>query len=259
MKPSAISSELRIEIMISRPSRASGAAQRVARRDLLSEVGVRHDEGGGRDAQRGQDESCWAAGWITRPILERWIPGVSDAGIAMLAALALFLAPVSLRKREFALDWSTAQRIPWGVIVLFGGGLSLADAIERTGLASWLAAGFGSFASWPFWMLVGLVVLVVVLFSELASNTATAAAFLPVVGALALSTGRDPMPLVIAAGLAASGGYMLPVATPPNAIVYGTGRISVPQLARAGAFLDLLFLILVPAVALLLVPLVFGR
>jgi sodium-dependent dicarboxylate transporter 2/3/5 len=200
-----------------------------------------------------------AAGWITRPILERWIPGISDAGIAMLAALGLFLAPVSLSKREFALDWSTAQRIPWGVIVLFGGGLSLADAIERTGLASWLAAGFAGFGAWPFWALLGVVCLVVVLFSELASNTATAAAFLPVVGALALSTGQDPMPLVIAAGLAASGGYMLPVATPPNAIVYGTGRITVPQLARAGALLDLLFLILVPAVALLLVPLVFRR
>ena len=200
-----------------------------------------------------------AAGWITRPILEHWIPGVSDAGIAMLAALGLFLAPVSLSKREFALDWSTAQRIPWGVIVLFGGGLSLADAIERTGLATWLAAGFGGFGSWPLWALLGVVALVVVLFSELASNTATAAAFLPVVGALALSSGQDPMPLVIGAGLAASGGYMLPVATPPNAIVYGSGRISVPQLARAGAFLDLLFLILVPAVALFLVPLVFGR
>ena len=200
-----------------------------------------------------------AAGWITRPLLERWVPGLSDAGIAMLAALGLFLAPVSLRRREFALDWATAQRIPWGVIVLFGGGLSLADAIDRTGLATWLATGFGGFASWPFWALLGLVVLVAILFSELASNTATAAAFLPVVGALALSTGQDPIPLVIAAGLAASGGYMLPVATPPNAIVFGTGRISVPQLARGGFFLDLLFLILVPAVAMLLVPLVFGR
>ncbi len=200
-----------------------------------------------------------AAGWVTRPILERWIHGVSDAGIAMLAALGLFLAPVSLREREFALDWATAQRIPWGVIVLFGGGLSLADAIERSGLANWLAAGFAGLGSWPFWALLGLAALVVILFSELASNTATAAAFLPVVGALALSTGQDPLPLVIGAGLAASGGYMLPVATPPNAIAYGTGRISVPQLARAGAFLDLLFLILVPALAIFLVPLVFGR
>ena len=200
-----------------------------------------------------------AVAWITRPILERLIPGISDAGIAMLAALALFLAPVSLRTREFALDWATAQRIPWGVIVLFGGGLSLADAIERTGLAAWLAEGFAGLGSWPFWALFVLVALVVVLFSELASNTATAAAFLPVVGALALSTGQDPLPLAIGAGLAASGGYMLPVATPPNAIAYGTGRITVPQLARAGFFLDLFFLVLVPAIAILLVPLVFGR
>jgi sodium-dependent dicarboxylate transporter 2/3/5 len=200
-----------------------------------------------------------AVAWTLRPILERYIPGLSDAGIAMLAALILFLAPVRWKRGEFALDWSSAQRIPWGVIVLFGGGLTLAEAIDRTGLAAWLAAAFGGLSAWPLTGIVGLVALVVILFSELASNTATAATFLPVVGALALSTGMDPVPLVLAAGLAASGGYMLPVATPPNAIAYGSGRITVPQLARAGALLDLLFLLLVPAAAVLLVPLVFGR
>ena len=200
-----------------------------------------------------------AVGWTLRPILERYIPGLSDAGIAMLAALILFLAPVRWKRGEFALDWSSAQRIPWGVIVLFGGGLTLAEAIDRTGLAAWLAAAFGGLSAWPLTGIVGLVALVVILFSELASNTATAATFLPVVGALALSTGMDPLPLVLAAGLAASGGYMLPVATPPNAIAYGSGRITVPQLARAGTLLDLLFLLLVPAAAVLLVPLVFGR
>jgi sodium-dependent dicarboxylate transporter 2/3/5 len=199
-----------------------------------------------------------ACGWIARPMLEGWIPGLSDAGIAMLAALALFLAPVSWRPREFALDWSTAQRIPWGVIVLFGGGLSLADAIERTGLGSWLAGGFESLGAWPHAAIVVLVALVVNLFSELASNTAPPATMLPVVGALALATGLDPLPLVIGAGLAASGGYMLPVATPPNAIAYGTGRVTVPQLARAGALLDLAFLVLVSVVATFLVPLVLG-
>jgi sodium-dependent dicarboxylate transporter 2/3/5 len=199
-----------------------------------------------------------AAAWILRPFLEGRIPGLTDAGIAMLAVLILFLAPVDWKRREFALDWSTAQQIPWGVIIFFGGGLALAEAIERTGLAAWLAAGFGNLEAWPPLALVVLVVAVVVCFSELASNTATAAAFLPVVGALALSTGRDPMPLVLAAGLAASGGYMLPVATMPNAIAYSTGRITIPQLARAGAFLDLLFLVLVPAAVIFLVPLVFG-
>jgi sodium-dependent dicarboxylate transporter 2/3/5 len=200
-----------------------------------------------------------ALGWTLRPLLERWVPGLGDAGIAMLAVLALFLAPVGWKSGEFALDWASAQRVPWGVIVLFGGGLSLADAIDRSGLAGWLATAFGGFGAWPLVAIVALVVAVVVMCSELASNTATAAAFLPVVGALALSTGMDLLPLVIGAGLAASGGYMLPVATPPNAIVYGTGRITVPELARAGALLDLLFLLLVPAAAVLLVPLVFGR
>jgi len=199
-----------------------------------------------------------AAGWIARPMLQGRIPGLSDAGIAMLAALALFLAPVSWRRREFALDWSSAQRIPWGVLVLFGGGLSLAAAIERTGLASFLARGFGNLGDWPPMAIIALIALVVILFSELASNTATAAAMLPVVGALALSTGLDPATLVVGAGLAASGGYMLPVATPPNAIAYGTGRITVPQLARAGALLDLVFLLLVSAVATLLVPRILG-
>lgn len=199
-----------------------------------------------------------AGGWIARPMLQGVIPGLSDAGIAMLAALALFLTPVSWRRREFALDWSTAQRIPWGVLVLFGGGLSLAAAIERTGLASFLARGFGNLGDWPPVAIIALIALVVILFSELASNTATAAAMLPVVGALALSTGLDPATLVVGAGLAASGGYMLPVATPPNAIAYGTGRITVPQLARAGALLDLVFLLLVSAVATLLVPRILG-
>jgi sodium-dependent dicarboxylate transporter 2/3/5 len=198
-----------------------------------------------------------ALGWATRPLLQRWLPGLGDAGIAMLASLALFLLPASGR-REPILDWESAQRVPWGVLILFGGGLSLADAIDRSGLADWLASAFVGLGSWPTAALVLVIVATVILFSELASNTATAAAFLPVVGALAISFGLAPLPLVIGAGLAASGGYMLPVATPPNAIVYGTGRITVPQLARAGALLDLLFLALVPLAALLLVPLVFG-
>lgn len=198
-----------------------------------------------------------ACGWIARPILQRWVPGLSDAGIAMLAATALFLVPVSWRAREFALDWSSTERIPWGVIILFGGGLSLADAFERTGLSDRLAAMFGSPEAWPAFAVLALSSGIVILLSELTSNTATAAAVLPVVGALARSAGMDATVLVIGAGLAASGGYMLPVATPPNAIAYGTRHVTVPQLARAGALLDVVFLLLVTGAAIVLVPLVF--
>jgi len=192
--------------------------------------------------------------WTTSPLLEDHLPGLSDAGIAIGAGLLLFVLPVDLKRGVFVLDWRWAERLPWGVLLLFGGGLSLASAIDRSGLAGWMAERFAGSVGWPVLLLLAAITVVVILFSELASNTATAAAFLPVVGALAVSAGIDPVLLVVPAGLAASGGFMLPVATPPNAIIYGTGRIDVPQLARAGVLLDLLFVILVPIVGALLVP-----
>lgn len=200
---------------------------------------------------------CAAVAWIARPVLEGWVPGLSDAGIGILAGVALFLLPAGGGER--VLEWRWASRVPWGVLLLFGGGLTLAEAIDRTGLAEWLAASTGGLAGWPLPVVVLVVALATILFSELASNTATAAAFLPVAGALATTMGTDPLMLVVPAGLAASGGFMLPVATPPNAIVYGSGAVTVPQLARAGGLLDLLFAALVPAAAILLVgPLLAG-
>ncbi|HKY59391.1 MAG TPA: DASS family sodium-coupled anion symporter [Gemmatimonadota bacterium] len=196
--------------------------------------------------------------WTTSPVLVNHLPGLSDAGIAVGAGLLLFVLPVDLRRGVFVLEWRWAERLPWGVLLLFGGGLSLASAIDRSGLAGWMAERFAGSAGWPVLLLLAAVTVVVILFSELASNTATAAAFLPVVGALAVSAGMDPVLLVVPAGLAASGGFMLPVATPPNAIVYGTGRIDVPQLVRAGVLLDLLFVILVPLIGALLVPRILG-
>ncbi|MDX1624216.1 MAG: DASS family sodium-coupled anion symporter [Gemmatimonadota bacterium] len=197
-----------------------------------------------------------AAAWVTRPLLERAIPGLSDAGIAILAGIALFLVPA--REGDRLLNWRWARRLPWGVLILFGGGLSLASAVDRTGLAAWLAESTGGLAGSPYIAVVLAVVVATILFSELASNTASAATFLPVVGAVAVTMGVDPLLLVIPAGLAASGGYMLPVATPPNAIVYGSGAVTVPQLVRAGGLLDLLFAVLVPLAAVLLVAPLFG-
>lgn len=191
--------------------------------------------------------------WVLRPLLEGWQPAVSDTTIAVAAGLALFLAPAGGAEGGRLLDWSHAERVPWGVLLLFGGGLSLAAAIDRTGLAVWMAGGLGDIGGWPLAAIILAVTLIVILFSELASNTATAAAFLPVVGALAIGTGHDPVVLTVAAGLAASGGFMLPVATPPNAIVYGSGRVTVPQLARAGGLVDVLFAVLVPLATLFLV------
>ena len=199
-----------------------------------------------------------ALAWITRPLLDGWVPGLSDAGIAVTGGLALFVVPSGAGRGSFLLDWETASRVPWGVLILFGGGLSLAATIDDTGLAAWLGAAMGDFPGWPFVAILAAVAVVVVLFSELASNTATAAAFLPIMGALALQLGHEPLLLAIPTGLAASGGFMLPVATAPNAIVYATGEVTMRQMARAGALLDLAFVGLVVVAAWWLVPFAFG-
>ena len=196
--------------------------------------------------------------WMTRPLLQGAVPGLSDAGIAIAGALVLFALPSGERRGEAVLNWDWACRLPWGVLLLFGGGLSLAAAVDATGLAAWIGAALSGAASWPPLLLVGLVVTVIVVLTELTSNTATAAAFLPVLAALAAGLGRDPMLLLVPATLAASCAFMLPVATPPNAIVYGSGALTIPQMARAGVWLNALFILLVTALAFVLVPLVMG-
>ncbi|HEV2147675.1 MAG TPA: DASS family sodium-coupled anion symporter [Longimicrobiaceae bacterium] len=195
-----------------------------------------------------------AASWIFRPLLERVLPGLSDAGIAVAAALLLFALPVHPGRGEFALDWEWARRIPWEVLLLFGGGLSLAGAIARTGLAGWIGAALSALDALPTVTVVAVVATVVIFLTELTSNTATAAAFLPVVASLAGGIGEDPLLFAVPAALAASCAFMMPVATPPNAIVYGSGAVTVPQMARAGFLLNLAFVVLVTLWGWLLAP-----
>jgi solute carrier family 13 (sodium-dependent dicarboxylate transporter), member 2/3/5 len=199
-----------------------------------------------------------ALAWVTRPLFERWVPGASDAGIAIGGALLLFLIPVSLRRGEFALDWESAKGIPWDVLVLFGGGLSLASAITRTGLAHAIGGWMGAVGFLPLLLVVLMVAAVVVFLTELTSNTATAAAFLPVLASMAVGIGESPFFLTVPAALAASAAFMMPVATPPNAIVYGSSFVTVPQMARAGVLLNFLFIALITLAGYLLVMLVFG-
>ena len=199
-----------------------------------------------------------ALAWMTRPLLQGWLPGLSDAGIAIGAAIVLFLVPAGEPDGRRLLTWRQAEATPWGVLVLFGGGLSLAAAIGRTGLGDWLGGQMESIAHWPLVLLVATIVALVILLTELTSNTATAATFLPVLGALALAIGQDPLVLAVPAALAASGAFMLPVATPPNAIVYGSGAIEITDMARAGVWINLLFTILITVASRLLLPLVFG-
>ena len=196
--------------------------------------------------------------WIFRPLIEAWAPGLSDTGIAIGAALVLFLLPVDLSRGRFVLEWQDARALPWDVLVLFGGGLSLAAAISATGLAEWIGEALAGLQVLPTIGLILAVTLVVIFLTELTSNTATAAAFLPILGSLAIGIGENPLLLTVPAALAATCAFMMPVATPPNAIVYGSSFVSIPQMARAGLYLNLLFTILITFLAYLLVVLAFG-
>jgi len=169
-----------------------------------------------------------------------------EAGVALLCAVLLFVAPLSWRARRFALGWNEAQRINWGVLLLFGGGLSLGSLAESTGLARWAGeevVGSGLASSPGGFMLAAIVAALVL--TEFASNTAAATLLLPVVIAAARQAGFDPVPPAIAVGLATTCAFVFPVSTPPNAIVFGTGRVPLTRMIRTGVLLDVLTVVII--------------
>jgi len=181
------------------------------------------------------------AAWLARPLAPwPWAEQLGDAGVAVAGALVLFLMPIGGGDREPLLAWRDVERMPWGVLVMFGGGLALAEAVSASGLAQALGGALGPLANGPAWVILAVVVASIILMSEFASNVAVAAAFLPVVGALAAASGGDIVALVIPAGLAASCAFMLPVGTPPNALAFSQGVLRVRDMARAGLYLNLL-------------------
>ncbi|MGH9379076.1 MAG: SLC13 family permease [Thermoanaerobaculia bacterium] len=193
----------------------------------------------------------------TMPGIATYLPQAADSTIAVAGALLLFSIPVSLERGEFALDWETARRIPWGILLLFGGGLSLARAFDVSGLAAWIGDRVTLFGALPTIGLVAVVAVVFLLLTELTSNTATATMGMPLMAGVAAGVGTDPLPLMATAALASSMAFMLPVATPPNAIVFGSGRVTIAQMARAGLWLNLIGAALISLVAYGLVVAVF--
>jgi sodium-dependent dicarboxylate transporter 2/3/5 len=191
-----------------------------------------------------------AAAWIFRepkdmgglriPGLADVVPGITDPGIAVAAGILLMALP--LRGQRFAtpLDWETARRIPWGVLLLFGGGLALAGAFETSGLSGAIGGALAGLQGVPYPVLLAATIALFVTLTELTSNTATAALGLPLIVGVANGLGLPAWPLMVAVALSCSMAFMLPVATPPNAIAYGSGALTVREMARAGWRLNIL-------------------
>ncbi|WP_374763290.1 SLC13 family permease [Yunchengibacter salinarum] len=206
--------------------------------------------------------------WVARPFLQQsetltaLIPPLARLGdmhIAIGGALAMFLVPSAAGPGQSRrlLDWENAESLPWGVLVLFGGGLSLASAIQSTGLAIWLGEALSPLAAAPLYVLILAIVALVIFLTELTSNTATTAALVPVLGALAAHADFNPILLAAPAAMAASCAFMLPVATGPNAVIFSTGRVRIPTMARAGFWMNVIGTFVVSAITYALVPLVF--
>lgn len=198
--------------------------------------------------------------WMTRSWLSDlpMLSGLSDAGIVMAAALLLFVIPAGARNEGALMQWEDLTRLPWGVLVLFGGGLALAAQVSNSGLAFWLGESLTPLTNMGMLVLVIAAAGLVVFLTELTSNLATTATLLPVIAAMAASSGIDPLVLCVPVTLAASCAFMLPVATPPNAIVFSSGILTIPQMIRAGFIMNVIAMLVLTILAMLAVPAVFS-
>ena len=197
--------------------------------------------------------------WIFRPLLGD-VTGlkISDTGIAIAAALLLFVLPANKGSDARILDWESAAKVPWGVLLLFGGGLTLASQIKSSGLAVYIANMIEGASAIPLVMSILVVVALITFLTEITSNTATAAGFLPLLGPVAESITGSPLVWVIPAAIACSCAFMMPVATPPNAIVFGSGEIKMKDMIRAGFVLNIVAIVLITLVTMTIAAQVFG-
>lgn len=193
-----------------------------------------------------------------------WGEHIHDATVAMFMGLVLMLVPLGYprgmerqgKKEFFVLDWKTvAEKLPWGILLLFGGGFALAAGFRSTGLDQWIGQQLSGIQNLPIWMMILVLCLGMTFLTEFTSNTATATMILPVIAGASIAAGLPPLMLMIPATISASFAFMMPVATPPNAIVFGSGWVTVPQMTRAGFLLNFLGAALITGFILMLVPL----
>ncbi|MCB0192323.1 MAG: DASS family sodium-coupled anion symporter [Anaerolineae bacterium] len=197
-----------------------------------------------------------AVAWIVRGFMTT--PFVSDTTIAIIGSVALFLIPSNFKEGKFLLDWETAVKIPWGVVVLFGGGLAMTGGVSATGLDVWLADQFTLLNGLALVFVILIVVTAAIFLTEVTSNTATATLLVPAMGAVAIAMGVHPFGPMIAAGVATSYAFMLPVATPPNAVVFGSGQVTIAQMSKAGLWLNLAGVVLITLFVMLFLQFIWG-
>ncbi|MGA0853978.1 MAG: SLC13 family permease [Luteolibacter sp.] len=204
--------------------------------------------------------ACTAMLWIFGGLLRdvsiagmQPLKGLSDSGVAVLAAISLFLLPAD-RMGNRVMDWQTAAHLPWGVLILFGGGLSLATAVEANGVSQFIGHSTRGLGILPPFLMLAAVVTLTVFLSEFTSNTAQVATMTPVLAAMAPALGMNPQVLVVVCALSASSAYIMPVGTPPNAIVFSTGLIRMPQMIRAGILLNLAGIVLITILGWIYIP-----
>ncbi|MEK4533354.1 SLC13 family permease [Solibacillus sp. FSL K6-1554] len=196
-----------------------------------------------------------AFSWITRTfLLSKFVDGLTDGMIAVIFALVLFALPSANRKGERLMDWQTAVKLPWGILLLFGGGLAIASGFVGTGLSEWIGTQLMGLEGVSVIVLIFLVAALVLGLTEITSNTATASMMFPIMASLAVALGVHPYALMIAAGVAASCAFMLPVATPPNAAVFGSGYIKIKDMMKAGFALNLFGVVFITLTIYFLLP-----
>lgn len=200
-----------------------------------------------------------ALSWITRSFfLSKFIPGLSDGMIAIIFAVVLFVIPSVNKKGDRLMDWNTAVKLPWGILLLFGGGLAIASGFVSTGLSEWIGSQLMGLDGVSVIVMIFLVAALVLALTEITSNTATASMMYPIMGSLAVALGIHPYALMIAAGVAASCAFMLPVATPPNAAVFGSGYLKITDMMRAGFALNVFGIFLITLSIYFLLPIFWG-
>jgi sodium-dependent dicarboxylate transporter 2/3/5 len=191
--------------------------------------------------------------WISRSYLQNWIPQLDDTIIGMAMGILLFLLPAK-EKNQKIITWQEAVKMPWGIIILFGGGMALAAGFQTTGLAAWIGGQLTLLQGVSIFLLVIIIIASVNFLTEITSNLATTAMLLPVLAPMALSIDIHPYVLLVSATVAASCAFMLPVATPPNAVVFGSGYLRIPDMVRAGIWMNIISIILLSLIVYFLLP-----